>query len=262
MRIPTRPVFLLILCSTAFAAQAQTTPSAATPDAMTLIGATLGKLAVVAVVVESALAAIFNWRVYRMVFNNRAMKTPVMFGVGLLIVLGFQYDVFADLMQSAAGAALGQGPWRFATSTVMSALIIAGGSSGINELFRRLGLRNPLPEKSDLPVLGEKQAYVSIHVTRLRAVGPIQVYLREIDLPDSNPLAGTVDDSTFGSRLRAAFASDSMRFPNYGGHTLKAFQGYDIGLRFKESAATDVTEQSCFKGTLAPRAIIDFSFTA
>lgn len=261
MRFPTRHIFLLMLCAAAFAAQAQptiTTP----PDTTTLIGATLGKLAVVVVVVESALAAIFNWRVYRMVFNNRAMKTPVMFAVGLLIVLGFQYDIFADLMQSAAGTALGQGPWRSATSTVMSALIIAGGSSGINELFKRLGLRNPLPETAAPPVLSEKQAYVSIHVTRQRAVGPIQVYLREIDLPDSNPLAGTVDDSTFGSRLRAAIASDSMRFPNYGGHTLKAFQGYDIGLRFKESGAAEVTEQSCFKGTLAPRAIIDFSYTA
>ena len=258
MRVLSRPVLILILCALASVAKAQTTG----PDTVADVAAVLGKLAVVVVVVESALAAIFNWRVYRMVFNDRALKTPVMFGVGLLIVLGFQYDVFADLMQSAAGRVFGDGPWRTALSTILSALIIAGGSSGVNELFKRLGLRNPLPEKSAQPVLNEKQAYVSIHVTRLRAVGPIQVYLREVDLPDSNPLAGTVDDSTLGSRLRAAFASDSMRFPNYGGHTLKAFQGYDIGLRFKETGAADVIEQSCFKGSLASRAIIDFSFTA
>src|SRR6188768_4014024 len=51
-------------------------------------------LAVIALVIESALATIFQWRVYRMVFNNRSTKTLVMIAVALIVVMAFGYDIF------------------------------------------------------------------------------------------------------------------------------------------------------------------------
>ena len=69
----------------------------------------LGKFAVVVVVLESALSAVFTWRVYRAVFNHRALKMPIMFAVGLLVVIGFDYDVFAHVMKIVGTT--GGSPW-------------------------------------------------------------------------------------------------------------------------------------------------------
>ncbi|MCP4506831.1 MAG: hypothetical protein GY826_10615, partial [Fuerstiella sp.] len=100
--------------------------------------AALTKLFVLAVLVESALSLIFNWRVFLEFFNKRAIKTVVMFVVSLTVVRTFNIDIVADLMKvydpdSSPGDVM---------STVLTALIVAGGSSGVNNLFVALGFRS------------------------------------------------------------------------------------------------------------------------
>ncbi len=65
------------------------------------------QLLAVVLVLEPALAALFQWRVYRMAFNARALKTPIMFVVGLLIVMVAQYNPMDQILSAVAGAATG-----------------------------------------------------------------------------------------------------------------------------------------------------------
>ena len=90
-------------------------------------------LFVVATVLESALATLFQWRPFRELFNGKAVKTVIMTAAGLIVVVGFDYDVFATLM-GKAGAVGESGP----ASVGLSALILAGGSAAVNKLFQNL----------------------------------------------------------------------------------------------------------------------------
>jgi len=229
------------------------------------LGKILAALAVVVVIVESALTTIFQWRVYRMVFNNRSMKTVVMIIVSLTVVLSFNYDVFAMVMAEAVPDTTAD-RWSGVISTILSALIIAGGSSGVNTLLQRLGIRNPVAAAPEKPALREDEAWISVKANRVSAVGPIQIGIRELDDDlDTPPLAGTVGERPIGERLKEAFTADAMRFPNYGGRTVKPNKLYEIeviGVRERQGA--DGTEKESFsklvyKGGVAPRAIVAFT---
>jgi hypothetical protein len=255
----------LIILSTLFAALAAVPAYAqdpAVPDIGTL-GIQLVALAVVVLVVESALATIFQWRVYRMLFNNRAMKTVVMVAVGLTVVLAFNYDVFAKIISLVIPGTTPDN-WSGKISTLLSALIIAGGSSGVNTIFQRLGIRNPVAAEPERPILNDKQAWFSLRVHRRSAVGPIKIAIDEIpDDPLLPILAGTVGDRTFIDRLKEAFFANSMRFPPYGGRTMEVGKTYEIvayGTRMVDNAPEPIAE-TVFKGGFAPRAIVDFTVT-
>jgi hypothetical protein len=237
------------------------------------VGIELVSLAVVVLVVESALATIFQWRLYRMLFNNSAMKTVVMVAVGLIVVLGFRYDIFARLITLLAPVTPGSPPetWSGKLSTGLSALIIAGGSAGVNTLLQRLGIRNPVQAEAERPVLNKDQAWISIRVKRDTAVGPVQIAVRELaDDAKAAPtpaLAGTVAERTFWETVREAFMADAMRFPSYGGRTVTSGKTYEIlavGTRMVPIDGVVQKEefsQTVYKGSFASRAIVDFSVT-
>lgn len=71
-----------------------------------LFGKLLGELTglfVVATVMESALALLFQWRLYREFFNGRAVKTVVMVAVGYAVATQFNYDIFDRIVRLAGG---------------------------------------------------------------------------------------------------------------------------------------------------------------
>ncbi|MBA1144517.1 hypothetical protein [Mesorhizobium neociceri] len=235
------------------------------------LGTELAALAVIVLVVESALATIFQWRLYRMLFNNRAVKTLVMVAVGLTVVLGFNYDVFALLIAQVTPSGTQATSWSPKISTVLSALIIAGGSAGVNTLLQRLGIRSPIQAEPERPVLNKDQAWISIRVTRNTAVGPVQIAVRELaddaKAPATPALAGTLVERTFWETVREAFMADAMRFPSYGGRTVTSGKTYEIlavgtrlvpvnGVSQKEDFSVPV-----YTGSFASQAIVDFSVT-
>ena len=226
----------------------------------------LGALAVIVLVVESALATIFQWRLYRMLFNNRAVKTVVMVAVGLIVVLCFNYDIFGRLMvELSPGTA--PDPSAKAVSVVLSALIIAGGSAGVNTLLQRLGIRNPVQAEPAAPALNETQAWLSVRVNRKNAVGPVQIAVRELaDDPQASALAGTVRERGFWETVKEAFTADAMRFPNYGGRTVTVGKTYEIVAMARRPLAPvngapqdEAFSIPVYKGSFASRAIVDFS---
>ena len=109
-------------------------------------------LLVVAVLLESALAVIFNWRVFRAYFSVAGLKTLISFVVSLFIVQGFGLDIMSRLL-----SVYEQGDFQSNLGTqLLTALIIAGGSSGVNKLLVAFGYRdNSVPRTPRRPRQGQ-----------------------------------------------------------------------------------------------------------
>ena len=233
------------------------TATAADDDTLNRLAIILGKVAIIVVILESALSALFNWRVYREVVNHRAWKTPVMLLFGLAICWTFQYDIFAQaLVAAGATAAEATGNWL---TLLVSAMILAGGSSGINTLLKNLGLRNALPDGVEPPKLDMAEAWVSVLVNGARPGIRYQVAIRNLDNATGPQLAGTVEVSRVRDRFKAAFRNESRRFPSYGGWSVVAGKGYRIEV--VDTTVKDAVPKLVFEGSFAPRAIIDFNIS-
>lgn len=220
-------------------------------------------LFVVATLLESALTTLFTWRVYREFFNGRAVKTLVMVGMGYAIVRTFHYDVMASIITAAGGKGdEGQGLSQF-----LSALVLAGGSAAVNQLFTALGLRPPVspetPPSQRLPP--PKQAWVSVRIIRDNALGEVKIGWSVVQNPtdeqkNAPAMAGVVGQTRgFWTRLRELFFADPLRWPSYGGHTVNADDTvYRIiataRLRDEDAPVT----RDIHVGRFADRAIVDF----
>jgi type IV secretory pathway VirB2 component (pilin) len=264
-------ILIAVLASPAVAAE---TPKPPDPgSAWNALAGPLLQLLAVVIVVESALAALFQWRVYRMVFNGRAWKTPVMFGVGLLLVNVIGYDPMRAILQAATDLTTPPGGWAPLVTGVLSALMIAGGSSGINAALLRLGIRAP-EQRDKTENLRTDEAYVSVRITGTPLDEPVHIGIELLASPDSDqstaytfdfagkaPFAGSIDSLGFWPRLIAAFTADTRRFPNYGGRKLEAGKDYRIVAtwvdRRKESDPRTITA-GVFRGRFASRAYVDF----
>ncbi|MCU7849371.1 MAG: hypothetical protein KZQ89_15560 [Candidatus Thiodiazotropha sp. (ex Lucinoma kastoroae)] len=213
--------------------------------------AALTKLFVLAVLVESALSLIFNWRIFLEFFNKRAIKTVVMFVVSLTVVRTFDIDIVAELMKVYDP---GSNPGDV-MSTTLTALIVAGGSSGVNNLFIALGFRSRLRDQAPQPPRNE--AWIAILVHRdSTATGEVLVQISE----DTSG-ASAQHDSIAGSvnarkKLRDLFFPNRNRFPTSGGYKVESGKVYKISVSGKnESGAMHTGLGDTY--SFAPRAIID-----
>lgn len=224
-------------------------------------------LFVVATVIESALALLFQWRLYREFFNGRAVKTVVMVAVGYAVVLQFNYDVFQRIMLLITGSGGDK-----LLSTFLSACILAGGSAAVFELFKALGLRPPVDPAQEKPKPPSDRAWVSVKLIRKEAVGDIKIHIVKINPADAvldtlpSELAGVVAEKKgILSRLKNVFLADPLRLPSYGGLTVEAGTVYRI---FAEAIPnTDQTAlpapviRDIYRGRFAGRAIVDLVYT-
>lgn len=258
----------IVMAALTLAAAAQTTTQ--TLPQPTKLFQELAALLVVVVLLESAMATIFQWRVYRMLFNARAVKTIMMVIAGWLVVTLFDYDIFARIL-SLAGVA----PAPAADNTLqirsdgfsdfMSALILAGGSAGVNSVMRQFGFRSPVSDENAPPPLKEDEAWLSITVVRKTAVGAIEVRLDEIAAaPEERPaLLGVLDDRpALGKVFGMLFASPG-RIPSYGGRKVKVGQDYRIAVAGRRkskdnpSGEPELFDEDVYIGSFASRAVVD-----
>ena len=220
---------------------------------------------VVATLMESALATIFNWRLYREFFDGHATKTLVMIAAGWAVVECFDYDLFQKIV-SAAGGPAEQGE----ISKPLSALVLAGGSSAIYELFKSLGLRPPAEPPDARQQPAENKAWVSVKILPDQAVGDIQVHIDPVDNPTdaeraAPPIAGVLRGQRgFGERIRSVFFADRMRLPAYGGKTIdageKVYRIVVSGTRLSDDRDADpiAFSENVYIGRFANRAVVDF----
>ncbi len=89
---------------------------------------------------EAALTPLFNWRVFLARFEGRGFKTPITVLLAFIVFWSYDLDVVSSLLQALgypqATPSLG--------GRILSALLIAGGSDGIVNIYTKLGIRNPV----------------------------------------------------------------------------------------------------------------------
>ncbi len=229
----------------------------------------LAGLLAVATAMETALTTLFNWRLYREFFNGRAVKTLVMILFGGTIVSVFNYDVIARIIVYSGGKEAVPATAQFLTASgFLSAMVLAGGSAAVFELFKRLGLRSPVQPEAEKPLPPQDRAWLSVRINPLNIAGPAEVFIEKVENPTdaekaTPPLSGVLSEKGIGERLYNVFMTDPLRFPPSGGYSVEAGQVYRITARAARMVQEDqgrkkvVQTDTVFVGRFAGRSIID-----
>ncbi|TCA23625.1 hypothetical protein E0H70_28260 [Rhizobium leguminosarum bv. viciae] len=270
-------VLALALCSlgitdTAWAADDAAQALGLSNQVYTASAKALTMLFVTAVVLESAFAIIFNWRVFLAYFDTKGVKTIVMIVISAIVVFYFKLDVFASLLAAfsipnpsadAAGVAASLQNQVKETSDTLSklitALVLAGGSSGIHNMMYALGFRsNRDTETISKPE--QTEAWVSVSVTRRTVDGPVLVSVQKLDpSPDGiTPLALAGSVKFRRPALKELLMRNLNRFPQNGGYVVEPEKTYLIqatGDKRGDSSTQLTSPPRYYK--FAPRAIVD-----
>jgi hypothetical protein len=204
--------------------------------------AALTMLFVIAVLLENAFATIFNWRVFLTYFYLAGVKTIVMVAISLIVVNVFNIDVLANLIavyKTPAGEAITPSAVAHEfgyVSKFVTALILAGGSTGVNNIMRALGYRNDQREQEAVQRPPPDKAWVAVKVKRTRAVGTIQVRIGKVTPPAGaqtpTAIAGTIGSSL--PSLKELLLRNLNRYPQNGGHTVDPDTPYHIVVEGKD----------------------------
>lgn len=211
------------------------------------------QLFLVAVLLEQALSVIFNWRPFLQNFDARGVKTIVSVLVAWFVVDRFALDFVKDLVNVYAVDKIpSEFPTRF-----LSALILAGGSSGVNNLLVSLGFRSMRSAEQIAPKPPPKEAWIAVRLVRDKAVGPVVASIG----PEGTtlPVAGMIEGSSRKNGLLRYFLVDRGRFPVVGGHSLTPEDGkrYVVQLDGFDEKGAPLGAAKWGPYAIAPGAIID-----
>jgi len=222
---------------------------------------------VLATLIESALAVVFNWRLFLQLFNGRGMKTLVMIGVSALAVYTFNITTIETLVSSYqygpdSVPCLQADPGGLAFW--LTALVLAGGSAGVYNLLVAFGYRQPLPAGTVTPKPPKNKAWVSIKVSRSKAVGDIEIHVQNMKQVDANSptaLASIIHPAGLLNTIWYVFFRDQTRFPMSGGHEVAIDREYKLAVTGKDSNNKELSALDGKTYTFADGAIIDFFVT-
>jgi hypothetical protein len=212
---------------------------------------------VVATLLEWGLSVLFNWRPFLMLFDARGVRTIVSVGFAYIFVTAFDLDIVRDLVVAYSGIPKAS---DFASQFV-SALMLAGGSSGMNTVLVTLGFREVKTAEQVAPKPAPTHAWISVSLTRDLARGPVDVLIG----PPANPaVAGTIGGSSHAVGmfwLLTYFVRDYGRFPTSGGFSVAPGVAVAVqlrGVRKDTGAAIESPTWSAVNG-LAAGAIVDLT---
>jgi hypothetical protein len=176
----------------------------------------------------------FNWRPFVETFNARAVKPLVSFVVAYILVLNYQLDLVTQLVNDVNAT---KTPLNGMPGQVLTALVLAGGSAGVNNLLVALGFRQVRTPETTVPKPPPDKAWISVRVNlKKETVGPVQVFIG--NRPDKTtplPLVGIIHGTSKpGVRF---FLTDPGRFPGYGGHQVPANTPVEVELLAKNSSS-------------------------
>lgn len=215
-------------------------------------GQVIVKLFVLAVLLESALALLFNWRPFVASLDGRAVKPLVSFVVALVVVFAFQLHTLTDLLDTYGGDAMSRD--GLFVSRILEAMIIAGGSHGVNTMLRSLGFRAiPTAETEQKPP--KTEAWLSVGLHRKQAVGPVQV------VADPGGQLGTIHGSMRKSGFAGFFLRDKGRLPQSGGMPVKPGTEIEVTVIGFDKDGSPLPSSPPQKVQLAPGALVDLEFT-
>jgi len=252
-----------------------------TPDLVTRAGKILFAALVLALVLESALAVIFNWRVFLEFFDGRGVRTLLMIVAAWLVVYGFDKDFIYELLSVFSSSGVDNPMDSHAGTLLLSTLVLAGGSASVNRLMVSLGIRDNRTVEQVTPKPPSNRAWVSF--TALCLPGPGSTALRHVPFrvlsttgmtPTTAAIIGGTDERNDRARLRQYFWRDVHRVPRSGGYELVPGQSYGFvieaivdGRRDYRNLAGERLTLNTADGSfspqpeavqLAPGAIVDF----
>ena len=213
-------------------------------------------LLVLATVLESALAILFNWRPFVETFNSRAVKPVVSFVVSLAVV--YMFDL--DLMTTLAKLIQPNVPPLDNAGHVLTAMVIAGGSAAVNNLMVGLGVRQARTAETVVPKPPPDKGWISVSIVRTTEIqGPVTVGIGVADGGGRVPVVASLEGSTRPS-LRY-FLRDPGRFPGSGGYAIKKGDVVTVKVAALKRDGKSLLEQTWGPNVMAEGAIVDLTFT-
>ncbi len=138
--------------------QPQATPQQQVGDPILEEATMLGKIGevllvflVLSIVFESALTPVFSWRVFRKRFDGKGVKTPIVVILAFVVFWSYDLDIINDILVAVNYIAETDPRSYTLGGQALTALLIAGGSSGILNIYKRLGIRSPVPKPESKP---------------------------------------------------------------------------------------------------------------
>jgi hypothetical protein len=194
-------------------------------------------LFIIATVLESGLAVLFNWRPFLEKFDSRGVKTLVSVLVAYVFVASFDLDIITALMNVYTDKNY---PISF-PGEFITALIIAGGSSAVNGLFIALGLRSVRTVEQLTPKPPKTEGWVSVALTREKSKG----HAVDVLIGDSSKVAVTRVISATANRppkFLRYFLRDPARVPPSGGYAIPAGSDCVVELTARDSQGNPVKD--------------------
>lgn len=233
-------------------------PLAPTLDSAKLYDASfkaLFVLFILAVLVESGLALLFRWRPFLDYFDSRSMNALVAFLFSLLMVRLFSLDISSQLIGIYTESSILFDNWKGWPGSILTAMIIAGGSAGVNRIFQNFGLRpTSAQEQPKKPELNNTEAWVAVTLVRENAVGSADVLVK-------GGVVGTISGASPRHWFLRYFVRDKGRFPQTGGYTVVPGAGYEIAVQGYDAAGKKLPLGPAWGPyEILPRAIIDIEF--
>jgi hypothetical protein len=221
---------------------------------------------VLALLLESAFALLFNWRLFQEFFVGRAWRTPIMFAISLVIVRRFDLDLLEQVFAAYRGGQQPDGGWL---SSILTAMIISGGSVGVNSIMVGLGFRSPIPKaeaEANKIKLDSDEAYVSLDIRDPERGRKLSIeMLQTIGTGEHYPTLAVVGGNN-GGRLKAILFPNRSRVPRSGGMRVQArgkcyrfvirdlATGKYYNIDGEPIDSIDKATEFCF----APKAFVDF----
>lgn len=228
---------------------------------------------VLALLLEQAFALFFNWRLIQEFMVGRAWRTPIMVATAYFLVRECNLDLVASLIAVYGPQPTPTAPYSTSLTQLVAAMILAGGSVGVNQIMVNLGVRTPVRDAAAIPVLDMTEAWVAVQVENAKnADGDIQVNFDEVaGLSDQEvsvvpTIAGVARQRGGLERLRDVFLPNLARVPRTGGRKVVAGKVYRItiatgtGGRVTRRDLTGAVLENLASVPLvrfAPRAIVD-----
>ena len=171
---------------------------------------------VLAILLETGLSTLFSWRIFLRYFEEKGLKVPIAVLTAFLFVQQFDIDAIAEILGAFAGKTYNHGT----LGKLLTAFIIAGGSSAIFTLFEKFGIRNPLERKAV--------------AASMRNESRLKVKLLRNGSPNDKPVSILVDDTVIG-----AIDSQKNEFGGFLGQIVEAGQR-KLKLKSRDQAGKEI----------------------
>lgn len=224
-------------------------------------------LFVLAVLLENAMEILFNWRVFLTYFSLRGVRTPIMIVFAWIVISLFDIDIVEALMNAYSIDKSDKSSWA---TSLITALIIAGGSSGVNNVMHALGFRSDKRVKEIEAQPKKSQAWIAFRQKNESPCRPIPVRIQQLALSEEEEktfkkekelvaIAGSINQ--FRPTLKELLIRNRDRFPPNGGYEVTPGKVYQISVEGQDAKGNIWIDKSINKQkyyVFSNRAIVDF----